>query len=109
MLKSLGRLTWPANHAYVTANVAYVTVNVADGVNVWLRFLSITFIFSVYCPGSMLCSGSSFSITTCDAPPVTALIVFGVLENLLTGAVLGDHVFHRAIRLLGLLIGFEVI
>src|SRR6185295_11868731 len=74
MLKSLWPTHLAGDHAYVTATAGYVTVNVADGVNVWLRFLSITFIFRVYCPGSMLCSGSSFSITTCDAPPVTVLI-----------------------------------
>src|SRR5438309_2027010 len=43
----------------------YVTVNVADGVNVWLRFLSTTFIFNVYWPGSRSFSERSFSTVTC--------------------------------------------
>ena len=52
----------------------YVTVNVADGVNVWLRFLSTTFIFSVYWPGSSDCSGRSFSTMICEAAPGLALM-----------------------------------
>ena len=41
--------TWPIlPKRGLSANVPYVTVNVAEGVNVWLRFLSTTFIFSVY-------------------------------------------------------------
>src|SRR5437879_5255906 len=51
----------------------YVTVNVADGVNVWLRFLSTTFIFNVYWPGSRSFNGRSFSTVTCAAPPERAL------------------------------------
>ena len=77
-------------------DTASVTVNVALGVRVWFRFLSTTFIFNVYCPGSKFCSGSSFSTVTC-APKLRASCVtfLGELENFLVGAVFRDLVLNR--------------
>src|SRR5712692_3522300 len=50
----------------------YFTVKLAVGVSTWLRFLSTTFIFNVYSPGTSESSGNSFSTVTCceEAPGI---------------------------------------